>query len=105
MITVEEAVNNALLHVNRFPNVLPTGNVRLEEFEFNERANHWEITLSFVESPVAGTRSYKTRMRHKPREGLRSYRDHHDRMKHTRITRPQPPRRTGPLSDFDFQKR
>jgi hypothetical protein len=30
-------------------------------------------------------------------------RDHHDCMKHTRMTRPQPSRRTGPLFDCDFR--
>jgi hypothetical protein len=60
MITIEQAVSNAIEHVNRFSNVLPTGGVRLEEFEFDDAKNEWVITLSFLDSPISSTRAYKT---------------------------------------------
>jgi hypothetical protein len=60
MISVEDAVKSAISYVNRFPNLLPTGNVRLEEFEHDDQNMVWEITLSFIDNVITGTRSYKT---------------------------------------------
>jgi hypothetical protein len=60
VISIEQAVEAAITHVNKFSNLLPTGNVRLEEFDYDEKQNEWLITLSFLESVSSGQRSYKT---------------------------------------------
>jgi len=62
-INVQQAVNAAVAHVNTFPDLMPTANVRLEEFEYDEQIDEWKITLSFAEmgQTLVGTpRNFKT---------------------------------------------
>jgi len=64
MITVQQAVNATLEYVKRFEQVMPTSNVRLEEFDLNAQRTAWVITLSFGEAQVSAllppTRVYRT---------------------------------------------
>lgn len=64
MITVKQAVQAALAYVEDFADILPTGNVRLEETELladgpDDDDPFWSITLSFLENNITGARSYK----------------------------------------------
>jgi hypothetical protein len=59
MINVKQAVGAAIAYVNDFADLLPVREVRLEETEFVEDEDIWLITLSFVDNPMTGSRSYK----------------------------------------------
>jgi hypothetical protein len=59
LIDVHHAVQAAVQYVNRFPGLLPTGDVRLEEVVLDEQTGDWLVTLSFIDNPVLGTRTFK----------------------------------------------
>ncbi len=59
MIDVKQAVNAAIAYVNDFPSLLSTANVRLEETELSDTETYWNITLSFIENALMGTRTYR----------------------------------------------
>jgi hypothetical protein len=62
MIDLKSAVNVALDHIKLFERIMPTDNVRLEEFDFDADQGEWLITLSFAEGSFAGVsmpRTYK----------------------------------------------
>jgi hypothetical protein len=59
MIDVRQAVAAATNYIGEFSDLLPIGQLRLEETEYNERDGVWYITLSFIENAVIGTRAYK----------------------------------------------
>jgi hypothetical protein len=52
MITVQEAVNSTLAYVKQFEGLMPSNNIRLEEFRYEDGPQYWFITLSFAEPPV-----------------------------------------------------
>jgi hypothetical protein len=58
MISIEQAVNAIVEQINKFPNLLPTSNVRLEGVEFD--GVQWRATLSMEEDQTTGARHYKT---------------------------------------------
>jgi hypothetical protein len=58
MISVQQAVETIIEQVNKFPNLLPVSNLRLEAFEFD--GVQWRITLSMGEGENTGARHYKT---------------------------------------------
>jgi hypothetical protein len=58
MISIQQAVDAILEQINKFPNLLPTSNVRLEGFEFD--GVQWRVTLSMGEGQTTGARHYKT---------------------------------------------
>jgi hypothetical protein len=67
MISVQDAVTAVLGYVKQFDKILPSENVRLEEFEFDDTKRTWLITLSFMEAsgPISsvlqsGTPAYRT---------------------------------------------
>ena len=69
MISVQDAVNATLAYVKQFEVLMPSSNIRLEEFRFEEGIQTWYITLSFLEPPahagagafaLSTTRSFKT---------------------------------------------
>jgi len=57
MINVKQAVEAAIAYTRQFADLMPTSGLRLEETELDDSG--WNITLSFVENPVLGTRSYR----------------------------------------------
>jgi hypothetical protein len=56
VIAVQEAVSAVLAYINQFDALLPTTGARLEEFEYDDRAGAWLITLSFVEPQIGVVR-------------------------------------------------
>jgi hypothetical protein len=58
MSSIQHTVDTIVEHINKFPNLLPSTNVRLEEFNFD--GVQWVITLSFVVGSNTGARTYKT---------------------------------------------
>jgi hypothetical protein len=58
MIDVKTAVRKAVDYVREFEEFIPPRELRLEETELDDYEN-WLITLSFLENPVTGHRSYK----------------------------------------------
>jgi hypothetical protein len=56
---LQEAVNAVVTYINKFGNLLPTAEPRLEEFDFEPEADRWVITMSF-DDPIAVNRTYKT---------------------------------------------
>jgi hypothetical protein len=58
MIDVKTAVRTAAEYVREFEEFIPPRELRLEETELDDYGN-WLITLSFLENPVTGHRSYK----------------------------------------------
>lgn len=58
-IDVRQAVAAAIDYVKTFADLLPAKDVRLEETEFSDQHGVWRITLSFIENPIIGSRSYK----------------------------------------------
>ena len=59
MIGVKQAVAAAIEYVKDFADLLPTNDVRLEETELSDQQGVWRITLSLLENPIIGSRSYK----------------------------------------------
>jgi hypothetical protein len=60
MIGVKQAVRAAIGYTRDFADVMPTYDLRLEETVFDSDMGQWKVVLSFSESPVISTRSYKT---------------------------------------------
>lgn len=58
MIDVKTAVRAAIDYVREFEEFIPPREVRFEETELDDYGN-WLITLSFLENPLTGHRSYK----------------------------------------------
>ena len=58
MISVQQAVDAIVEQVNKFPNLLPISNMRLEGFEFD--GVQWRVTLSMEDDQTTGARHYKT---------------------------------------------
>lgn len=49
MITIQDAVNATLAYVKTFEGLMPSSNIRLEEFKYDDGLETWSITLSFAE--------------------------------------------------------
>ena len=58
MIDVQTAVKAAVAYVREFQELIPPREIRLEETDHTDSGD-WLITLSFLESPITGMRSYK----------------------------------------------
>jgi hypothetical protein len=58
MIDVKQAVQIAVAYINEFQEFIEPREIRLEETELVE-PGYWEITLSLVDNPLTGHRSYK----------------------------------------------
>lgn len=59
MINVKQAVDAAVGYVEEFANLVPLEGIRLEETDFDDRENQWQITLSFIENEFTGHRIAK----------------------------------------------
>jgi hypothetical protein len=58
MIDVKTAVQIAVNYVNEFQEIMAPREIRLEETELVD-PGYWDITLSMVDNPLTGHRSYK----------------------------------------------
>jgi hypothetical protein len=59
MLDIKAAVRTAVDYVKEFPDLIPPREIRLEETEYLDSGD-WQITLSFLENPISGARSYKS---------------------------------------------
>lgn len=59
MIGVRQAVEAAVSYVRDFQDLIPPREMRLEETESLDSGD-WQVTLSFLENPISGQRSYKS---------------------------------------------
>jgi len=59
MMNVKQAVAAAIAYMGEFQDLIPSQNVRLEETELDEKSGDWLITLSTIENPIVGSRSYR----------------------------------------------
>jgi hypothetical protein len=60
LVGANQAIKAVVDYVNDFPNLIPTGDMRLEEIEVDEKQDEWVVTMSFVDNFITGSRSYKT---------------------------------------------
>jgi hypothetical protein len=58
-IDVSHAISAVVDYVNKFPNLIPTAEMRLEEVEADEAQSEWIITLSLLDNVFTGNRSFK----------------------------------------------
>lgn len=59
MLPVRSAVQAAMDYIAQFSDLVPANDVRLEETDFDDRANEWYVTLSIVDNEFTGHRIYK----------------------------------------------
>jgi len=63
MISLQNAVDGVRAHLAGFTDLMQTTDLRLEEFDYDDRAGEWIVTVSFLDQGfpgIAGNRVYKT---------------------------------------------
>lgn len=53
MVTAKQAVNCVITYIREFSEYIPSGDLRLEEIEFDDAAKEWLISLSYPEEPFS----------------------------------------------------